>query len=162
MPDQSRPVAVFDVDGVLADVRHRLHHLAEHPRNWAGFFAAAAGDPPLPEGLARLADLAGGHDIVILTGRPERLRRITAAWLARHDAGGYPLHMRPDSDRRPAARFKRSELERIARRRRVAVVVDDDPVVCAVLADAGFTVERARWVERPPELGEAQERLGRT
>jgi hypothetical protein len=36
-----RPLAVFDLDGVLADVRHRLHFLDRRPKDWDGFFAAA-------------------------------------------------------------------------------------------------------------------------
>ena len=39
-------LAVFDVDGVVADVRHRLHHLGRH--RWDRFFAAADRDQELP------------------------------------------------------------------------------------------------------------------
>ncbi len=38
-------VAVFDIDGVLADVRHRLHHVAARPKDWDAFFGAAPQDP---------------------------------------------------------------------------------------------------------------------
>ena len=44
----TRPIAVLDIDGVLADVRHRLHHLERQPTSWSGFFAAAVSDPLLP------------------------------------------------------------------------------------------------------------------
>ncbi len=76
-----RPIAVLDIDGVLADVRHRLHHLERRPKDWAAFFAAAPRDPLLPEGAAVAAQLAPDHDVVYLTGRPERCRRDTLAWL---------------------------------------------------------------------------------
>ena len=46
VPD-SRPIAVFDIDGVLADVRHRLHHLQCRPQRWEAFFTAADRDPLL-------------------------------------------------------------------------------------------------------------------
>ena len=36
-----RPLAIVDIDGVVADVRHRLHHLDRRPKNWSAFFAAA-------------------------------------------------------------------------------------------------------------------------
>ena len=62
-------LAVFDIDGVVADVRHRLHHLAGRPKDWDGFFDAAADDPPLPTGIALVAELAQRHEIVWLTGR---------------------------------------------------------------------------------------------
>jgi len=29
------------IDGVLADVHHRLHHIARRPKDWPAFFAAA-------------------------------------------------------------------------------------------------------------------------
>jgi phosphoglycolate phosphatase-like HAD superfamily hydrolase len=45
-------LAVFDVDGVVADVRHRLRHVAHGRKNWNAFFAAAADDPPLEIGVA--------------------------------------------------------------------------------------------------------------
>ena len=45
------PFAVFDVDGVVADVAHRLHHVARRPKDWRRFFAAAPKDPPLAVGI---------------------------------------------------------------------------------------------------------------
>ena len=68
--------AVFDVDGVLADVAHRRHHLARH--NWHAFFAAAADDPPLVTGVTMAHQCAdAGLTLVYLSGRPERLRQVT-------------------------------------------------------------------------------------
>ena len=34
-------VAVLDIDGVLADVSHRLGHVQRRPKDWDAFFAAA-------------------------------------------------------------------------------------------------------------------------
>src|SRR5659263_561226 len=47
-----KPLAVFDIDGVLADVRHRLPHVQARPKDWDAFFAAIGKDPVLPDGLA--------------------------------------------------------------------------------------------------------------
>jgi len=41
---------VFDIDGVLADVGHRLAYVERRPKDWKAFFAAAPLDPPLREG----------------------------------------------------------------------------------------------------------------
>ena len=46
------------------------------------FFAGIADDPPLAEGLAVARTLADGHEVVYLTGRPERYRRATQDWRA--------------------------------------------------------------------------------
>ena len=73
-------LAVFDVDGVVADVRHRVHHVRRH--NWRRFFAEADADPLLAEGAALVADLGTAHEIVWLTGRPAWLRAVTEDWFA--------------------------------------------------------------------------------
>ena len=39
--DSERPLAIVDLDGVVADVRHRLHHLEGRRKDWGRFFAAA-------------------------------------------------------------------------------------------------------------------------
>jgi hypothetical protein len=157
-----RPLAVIDIDGVLADVRHRLHHLQQRPKDWDAFFAAAADDPPLAEGLAVVRKLESEHDVVYLTGRPERLRAVTERWLASHALPRGELLMRKHSDRRPARMTKPRLLEQLARRRPVAVVVDDDAAVCAAYEAAGFTVLRADWMADEPTLFDAQEDAGRT
>src|ERR1700712_5122014 len=85
------PVAVVDIDGVVADVRHRVGRLQRRPPDWVGFFAAADRDAPLAAGVDRVLDLiAAGHEIVWLTGRPEWLRGITERWL---DEQGLPVGM---------------------------------------------------------------------
>jgi hypothetical protein len=153
-------LAVFDVDGVVADVRHRLHHL-ERRRSWSAFFHAPARDTLLPEGARLAADLAERHEIVWLSGRPESLRETTANWLAGHGLPHGELHLRPNGDYRPAPRFKVDVLARLASRGIAAVIDDDDEVVQAALA-AGFPAVLADWVPRAPALRRAQDREGRT
>jgi phosphoglycolate phosphatase-like HAD superfamily hydrolase len=154
-------LAVFDIDGVVADVRHRLHHLAGRSKDWDGFFDAAADDPPLPTGLALVADLAQRHEIVWLTGRPAWLRSVTAAWLESHDLPGRELNMRANYDHRPAALYKMSVLKDLAPRGVAAFIDDDDEVIQAALA-AGYPAVLADWVPRAAALREAQDRLGRS
>jgi len=164
-PDQNgkqRALAVFDIDGVLADVRHRLHHLQARPQRWEAFFSAADRDPLLEEGASRLRAAQAGHDVVYLTGRPERNRRLTRAWLAHHGLPTGPLHMRPDHDHRPARWVKRNTLRRLAGTRRIASVLDDDPAVVAVLEADGWPVELATWLPHSSTLQSAQEQQGRT
>jgi hypothetical protein len=162
MPDSPLPLAVVDIDGVVADVRHRLHHIESSPKDWGAFFAGADRDPPLATGVARVRDLAGAHEIVFLTGRPERLRAVTETWLERHGIGGHRVLMRRHGDFRPARVAKADELRRLARGREVAIVLDDDPEVCDALRVAGWPVELATWVLHSRTLRAAQEREGRT
>jgi hypothetical protein len=153
---------VIDIDGVVADVRHRLRFLDRRPKDWDGFFAAAEQDLPLEVGLARVTELADEYDVVWLTGRPERLRKVTMAWLGRYGLPSGPMHMRGNRDRRPARTFKLSQVRKLAAERVVAVVIDDDPAVVAALRAEGLPAELADWVPREEELDVAQEQQGRT
>lgn len=161
-----RALGVLDIDGVVADVRHRLHHLAAHPKDWAAFFAQASDDPLLPEGAAVARHLATDHEVVWLSGRPEPCRAETLRWLRSHDLPAGRLRLRAVGDRRPARVVKLEQLRSLARERRVAVLVDDDPAVVAAAEQAGFAVLRADWMSRPDALldalHEAQQDDGRT
>jgi len=158
----SRPLAVIDVDGVVADVRHRLHLIEDRPKRWEEFFARAADDPPLADGVDLVRELAADHDVVWLTGRPERNRALTERWLAEHVLPDRPLLMRPDRDFRPARLTKREQLRGLRRERAVGLVVDDDPDVVATLTEDGFSVRLADWLPHSATLRAAQERHGRT
>ena len=161
----SRPIAVCDIDGVLADVRHRLHFVASRPKDWGAFFAAAKNDPPLAEGLRTVRRLASVCEIVYLSGRPEGCRRDTLDWFARHDVPEGRLLLRRPDDRRPARLVKVEALQRLAEQASVTVLVDDDPAVCAAAREAGFDVLPATWMGEHRDsqaLRTAQEVDGRT
>ena len=66
---QEAAYAVVDIDGVVADVRHRLAFLDRRPKDWDGFFDAAVEDPLLPEGAAVVAELAarGAPRVVLMS-----------------------------------------------------------------------------------------------
>jgi phosphoglycolate phosphatase-like HAD superfamily hydrolase len=154
-------LAVFDIDGVVADVRHRLHHLAGRAKDWDGFFDAAADDPPLSVGVELALELSERHEIVWLTGRPAWLRRVTRHWLQAHGLDDTELHMRPNHDYRPARQYKLSVLRELAPRQIAAFIDDDDEVISAALA-AGYPAILADWVPRAAAMREAQDKLGRS
>ncbi|MFD3497053.1 hypothetical protein ACFWWT_05770 [Streptomyces sp. NPDC058676] len=163
MTDSSkRPLAVFDLDNTLADTAHRQRFLESKPRDWDAFFAAAPQDPPIDEGIALVLESARECEVVYLTGRPERCRRDTLAWLAAHGLPEGRVYMRRNDDRRPARRTKLEILGRLARTREIRVLVDDDELVCQDAERAGFTVVRARWAADSAALKVAQEGEGRT
>ncbi|MFF8023378.1 hypothetical protein ACFZDJ_20140 [Streptomyces sp. NPDC007896] len=158
----SRPLAVFDLDGTLADSAHRQRFLERKPRDWDAFFAAAPQDPPLAEGVALALRSREECEVVYLTGRPERCRRDTVEWLAAQGLPEGRVWMRRNDDRRPARRTKLDILRRLARDREIHVLVDDDELVCDEAERDGFRVVRARWATTSPALKDAQEREGRT
>jgi hypothetical protein len=164
-PEQ-RPLAIVDLDGVVADVRHRLRHIERRPKDWDAFFDAAPDDPPHPEGIAVVQRLEQDHEVVYLTGRPERCRDDTLRWLDEQGIGGHELLMRSRRDRRPAATVKVEVLRRRARQQPVGIVVDDDDLVVAAMRKAGYPVLHADWEARDAAveaaLQRAQEEEGRT
>jgi phosphoglycolate phosphatase-like HAD superfamily hydrolase len=143
------PCVVFDIDGVLADVGHRLHYLTKRPKDWDGFFAAASADPVLEVGAAFARQVVATHEVVYLTGRPARLRAATQAWLGVHHLPPGTLIMRGDADRRPGVTIKLHELRRLHRTSPVDLFIDDDPAVIAAARDAGFGVRLADWMATP-------------
>ena len=160
------PLAIVDLDGVVADVRHRLHHLRGRRRYWARFVAAAADDGVHPEGAAIVATLAATHEVVFVTGRPAHLRAATEVWLGEHGLSGHRLVMRPGGDRRPAAVVKVELVRSLAAGRAIGIVVDDDPDVLAAMRRAGHPTFAADWEARTAAddtaVRQAQERDGRT
>ena len=161
-----RMLAVIDLDGVVADVRHRLRHVTATPKDWDAFFSAAPQDPLLERGHEVVTKLAEVHDIVYLSGRPERCRDDTVAWLRRHQLPDGAVHLRPQGDRRPARLLKVEVLRRLSTARPVAVLVDDDPLVLEAARAAGYDVLPADWMPEAPTdeaaLREAQEVEGET
>jgi phosphoglycolate phosphatase-like HAD superfamily hydrolase len=94
-------IYIFDIDGTLADLSHRLHLIKQEPKDWDGFFAACASDKL----LSHVADIAVAldreHTILMVSGRSETVRKQTAEWL---DDYGIPcdgLYMRKAGDHRP-------------------------------------------------------------
>lgn len=157
-------VAGIDIDGVLADPRHRLHFLARRPKDWRGFFAQAHRDPPLEEGIRVVRDLVSdGVTIVYVTGRPESLRRATRQWLTDLGLPDDVLYMRARGDYRPAPQVKLEIYRALEAQYRLETIVDDDERVLEVLSAAGLPVMRADWFDpESPVLSEAQDEQGRT
>jgi phosphoglycolate phosphatase-like HAD superfamily hydrolase len=100
------PAVVFDIDGVLSDAAGRQHYLETPVRDWRGFFDAAA-DDPLIEDVAKLLDLLDpALQIILLTGRPMRVRDLTVKWLERYGLRWDLLAMRSFGDYGAAKVFK--------------------------------------------------------
>lgn len=158
----AKSYAVLDIDGVVADVRHRLSHLEKKPKDWNAFFAAAAEDTPLARGVELAHLLAAEHELIYLTGRPIKLRRATETWLRGHGLPPGRLLMRKGGDYRPARETKIEMLRQLSAEAHVHILVDDDAAVVAAAEQAGFAVLHATWAETRAVLHRAQEQDGRT
>ena len=92
---------IFDIDGTLADLTHRLHHIQKQPKDWQSFFACVADDVPITHicQLARDLSMAGAV-LVYVSGRSDECRQATADWLVRHSLPKGRLYMRAEGDHR--------------------------------------------------------------
>jgi predicted kinase len=143
---------LFDIDGTLADASHRLHHIQNGSRNWDAFFTEAANDPVI-EPIRELLYLFDNQDyrIILVSGRTDKIRGITEAWLERHAIPHHELHMRSEGDYRQDFIVKSELLDGIlAAGHDIHLVVDDRPSVVAMWRERGLTCLQCRdWDERP-------------
>lgn len=105
----------FDIDGTLADCRHRLHYVRTKPKNWAAFDAGIPHDTLIQstaEVFRQMID--AGHAVILATGRNEASRVATETWLANNRLRGYlKIYMRADGDYRADDIVKGEMLEQI-------------------------------------------------
>lgn len=134
-----RKVVIVDMDGTLADVSHRLHHLHGPKKSWKRFFAGMDEDPPSQIVVNWVKNLSPEYEVVIVTGRPENYRANTEEWLKRHDIQYSDIIMRRSGDRRPDYVVKKELLDKVGKDR-IAFVIDDRPSVCEMWRNCGLRV----------------------
>jgi predicted kinase len=145
---------IFDIDGTLADLSHRLHHISGGKKDWDAFFAAMGGDAPILPVIELLKRLGRVDSIVLCSGRPDNYRETTQAWLDRQgiDALDYDaLYMRAAGDTRPDHVVK---AEILAGMREDGyepwLAIDDRPSIVAMWREHGITCLQCRdWQEVP-------------
>lgn len=143
---------IVDVDGTLADVAHRRHHVRGGNRDWGAFFGAMADDPPVIPVITLVRCMSdAGYKIILCSGRPEQYRSVTESWLVQYQVPYDALFMRPDDDTRPDHIVKREMLAQIRRDEiDIAFAVDDRPSVVAAWRAEGLTCFAcAGWDEEP-------------
>ena len=95
---------VFDIDGTLANLDHRLHYIQKTPKDWDAFYEDCDRDT-LIEPIARIAWNLAHQPIAYVTGRSEQVREKTIWWLNQQTLwmpnGLSKLYMRQIGDHRP-------------------------------------------------------------
>src|SRR5580693_706300 len=126
-------IVIFDIDGTLADLRHRLHYVKNGGRNWDEFFASVGEDRPIWPMIELFHALASEYRIIIVSGRNETIREATEKWLWEHNITAYAgLYMRPKGDHRQDYIVKKEILAIIRKdfpHAEISFVVDDRPSV---------------------------------
>ena len=123
-------IVIFDIDGTLADVSERLHHIKKKPKDWDAFFRGIPQDKAI-RSMVRLCNIlyASGIRILLCTGRREKDRAETFKWLAQQGVNYHELILRPDGDRRSDVIVKREMLAGLDRSKILFVVEDRSGVV---------------------------------
>ncbi len=112
-PIDPGPTVVFDIDGVLSDATSRQHFIERGRRDWTAFFEACGDDPVIGE-IARLLELLDpALRVVLLTGRPFRVRPQTLAWLERYGLRWDLLVMRDRGDYSQVTMFKQAVVDEL-------------------------------------------------
>lgn len=133
---------IFDLDGTLADGRHRLHLLPtkdyDKTESWTEFNLAAVDDLPFQDNIDLCNALGLHYKVVILTGRSDVARQITLDWLWHHNVYFNELVMRSQSDNRKDTVIKEEYLSSIGLEN-ILCCFDDLPHVAYHLRSLGLT-----------------------
>lgn len=142
---------LFDIDGTLADLSHRLHHIQKEPKDWDAFFAACSDDLPIPHVIDVAKALMRDARLLFVSGRSDATRAETEAWLFKHGLGDGlgRLYMRREGDHRPDNIVKGELLDQIIAHgfRPIMAFEDRDQIVkmwrergipCAQVAEGNF------------------------
>lgn len=139
-----KDVVIFDLDGTIADGRHRLHllptenlHLTE---SWSEFNKASVNDDVFFETITIMNALHdAGMLVIILTGRSDEVFASTVNWLDLAGAKYDHLVMRKKNDNRKDTIIKEEYLRYVGLDR-IAACWDDSPSVIAHLRSLGLQV----------------------
>lgn len=137
---------IFDLDGTLADITHRLHHikkLPNTPKDWHNFFEDCHDDKPISAVIEVLnAHVKADHNIWIVSGRSDQVEQKTIAWIDAHtNLFSYNLIMRKSGDYRPDHDLKRQWLleGRLPPKNEILCVYDDRKRVVDMWRSEGLT-----------------------
>lgn len=166
---KSKGFFIFDVDGTCTIVGDRVKHLQGEEKDWDAFYDAAVEDlPNYP--VLRVMDslIAQGYDIVLLTGRPDRIRWSTIEYISRHstfveqfgsshmfqadklDLAQQALFMPATRDWTPDYKFKRNWLHSLPEeaRSKLQGVFEDRDRVCQMWREENvvcFQVQEGKY-----------------
>ena len=149
------PAYVFDIDGTLANTSHRLHHIAGRNKDWEKFYDECDKDKPIHAVLAVAVCLFHNSPtpVIFSTGRSERIRDKTKAWLSNYNLFTLDkqLFMRRDGDHRPDYILKKGHIEHMRNNGYEPMIVFEDRnqivnmwreqgIACLQVANGDFNV----------------------
>ncbi len=142
------PVIICDIDGTIADCRHRQHFVSGEKKDWDSFFKEMTHDKVIQTTKDKVVKMLndGSAQLIFVSARPEVWREETEKWLFDMLSGtGYEndflLLMRENGDRRDDTQVKREIYERYLRNLDIIKVFDDRPKVIRMWKGLDLDVE---------------------
>lgn len=108
-----KPCYIFDLDGTLCDLSHRLHHIQKAPKDWDAFFAEVHLDMVIPHMKDLFFELSERNTVIVVSGRNEVCKHETMDWLTSHGIFPDAIYMRRKNDRRQDYHVKKDLLTQI-------------------------------------------------
>jgi FMN phosphatase YigB (HAD superfamily) len=135
---------IFDIDGTLIDISHRLHLIERTPPDWEEFrnpLQKRWDEPRMPIINIAVALEKAGHNLLFCSGRRESEREDTLEVLSRFFRPMPMLWMRKDKDYRPDTEVKAEMLQTLRNQGFNPVMAfDDRPSVIRMWKEHGLTV----------------------
>ena len=134
-------VFVFDIDGTLSNLKHRLHYIRNTPKDWVSFKKEIPNDTPHTD-IIRLSQILSNYGPIILcSAREETGRKDTVDWLIKHKVPFEKLYMRKENDFRDDGIVKKELLAEIRKEfGEVKLWFDDRDRVVKSLREEGVRV----------------------
>lgn len=105
---------IVDIDGTVADIGHRLHHIQGNIKNYDKFYDECINDAPIKHIIDLVIDLQSvGYAIFFVSGRPDSHRKETQDWLMKNHLPIGNLYMRRAKDYRKDFIVKKEILDMI-------------------------------------------------
>jgi len=109
-------IYIFDIDGTIADLSHRLHYIKEKPAKWKEFFANCGADTPILDVIQLMRYIvnhAQDRKIMLVSGRSDECEEETINWLYKYDVPFTSLYMRRAGDHREDSVVKAELLQEL-------------------------------------------------
>lgn len=124
----NKKTIIFDIDGTIADIKHRRTFLESDIPNWKSFNEHMGHDAvnhPIAE-LYRTLWASNKYNIILVSGRSESYRKLTEQWLTWNEIPFSNIIMRQDGDSRADHIIKEEILTKLQKDNHSILFVVDD------------------------------------
>lgn len=135
---KNKPWVIFDLDGTLADISHRLDLILD--KKWDESMEKIPMDKLVGD-ICQLYQMCvnSGYNIAIVTGRSEKFMDLTIDWLRKNFIFWDEIHFRKYDDKRSDVQVKQDIYNDFFQERKILFVVEDRDKVVSMWREIGIT-----------------------